>query len=345
MGIFNFAGLEALDPVTPEVTDTQVEAAWLDYKEAADSMNASLAQCTGLMVSIDEASKLQSTIAVHGVTEGLMAMVNSDGSLNRLLKTTIPEITAANSKQVAEMCVEGLGDKVKRAWGAVVEFFKKLWAKIVEFFKKLWDRNYAMISKLKAIKEKLPKIKADEMAKIEMFTYKPAGVTAMIGAANGIIEACQELKPGKDMLSTFAGKFNTAAAAMGIKMDDKTGAITWPDDDKAPEAVKKAEKVTWTGAELGDRIPAAIVLLEQKGKMKQAEAETKKQFDLAIAEVNKLQTAEGKGATPEAKIEMIDAMRAALPALSRAIATIGRITGMVGGTLVTIGSKAPISKA
>ncbi len=153
------ATFEGLDfEMNGSTLTVSLEDAQFEFDLEDQEMIGTLRSFEGFEADLAQLDRFQTTLENAGISTDLIYMMNHDGALNRVFGFTIPEVTNENGEAVAQMCMEGFGNTMTRAWDAIVQFFKNLIMRIKAWFGKI-------ISFRNSIEKKLTDILSDIKAR------------------------------------------------------------------------------------------------------------------------------------------------------------------------------------
>jgi len=146
-----------------QVADRTEEAS--SIVEEAATVAADAEASDDVAEEIESLEHMRSVIQQHGLTPGMMALINRD---NRLSLVSGRSLAAAESLDAtgrnhseAQAAMEAISDTISKGWEAVKKFFRKIGEKIKTLWGKIMDFFTAWETSIKRAKERVSGITVD----------------------------------------------------------------------------------------------------------------------------------------------------------------------------------------
>lgn len=228
-----FKGLESLKarmeeeaPSSEETTvDVEVRVAE-EVEEAATVVEEATTIVEDAKASDDAAEEIEAlehyaaSIKKHGLTPQGLELMNYKGSLEAFSGRMMPAVegldAVGRNHEAAQVALEGIKDSLKKAWDAVVAFFKNIWEKVKAFFAKIKSYLTKWESSVRAAKEALKGIELDP-EKVKESKFKLIGkdkLGEMLVSGSTILASINKLSP-----SQAAGSKTYVKDQLGIKAE------------------------------------------------------------------------------------------------------------------------------
>lgn len=165
--------IDLQEEIQEDVTIDNKQEEIVDASEELDQAGMDVDSLTSIANNLDKIEKpSEEVIAI--ANEAIASLYRRLG-IKSETKLGLEGFKDSNNKKVfLNVAVETIGEKIKTAIKAVINFFKDIWARVVEFFKILFDKTERLKKKTKDFKSGLKKLK--EVAKNQTLHAKELNV-------------------------------------------------------------------------------------------------------------------------------------------------------------------------
>lgn len=211
-----------------QVADRTEEAS--SIVEEAATVAADAEASDDVAEEIESLEHMRSVIQQHGLTPGMMALINRD---NRLSIVSGRSLAAAESLDAtgrnhseAQAAMEAIGDTISKGWEAVKKFFRKIGEKIKALWGKIMDFFTSWETSIRRAKERISGITVDAKKagehKAKLISMKDH--IDMTEACQMILSELIDKNPSPNELMTKDHYVNKTPAdvlkMIGLKRDD-----------------------------------------------------------------------------------------------------------------------------
>lgn len=254
--------MEDQDPqAESQETTVDVEVKVAEEVEAATSVVEEATSVIEDAAASDEAAEevealehLQSVLKTHGMTPGLMAVINRDNKLSMYSGVALPAVESLDgvgtNHDAMQAAMEAADGMMKKAWEAIKKFFKSIWEKIKSLWAKLMNMLTSWESSIKRAKESLSGITIDQKKfnekKVKLLktnAYEATGTA--VSDAFAVLDSATKSRATENAVVSALSKKSTVLVPLGLKLSD--GQLSTIEDSKYlnPEE-KPLKSLGWT---------------------------------------------------------------------------------------------------